>query len=39
MHGGNAGRKPIHGRYSIAAIRERQNTRTLIRAMNLLVRG
>ena len=35
MHGGNAGRKPTHGRYTTAAIAERRQVRELIR----LVRG
>jgi hypothetical protein len=33
MHGGRAGRKPIHGRYSKATIEQKRNTRALIRAV------
>lgn len=33
MHGGRAGRKPIHGRYSKATLAERREVRTLIRAV------
>jgi len=33
MHGGKAGRKPIHGRNGKAAIEERKKWRELLRAM------
>jgi len=37
MHGGRAGRKPTHGRYSKASIRERREIRALIRAVKALL--
>lgn len=33
MHGGKAGRKPTHGRYSKAAIEQRREVRELLRAL------
>ena len=33
MHGGKAGRKPTHGRYTKEAKAQRRETRELIRAM------
>lgn len=38
MHGGKAGRKPIHGRYSKAAVKERREVRAMIRAVRALLR-
>ena len=37
MHGGKAGRKPTHGRYTKAAIVERREVRALLRAMRKLI--
>jgi hypothetical protein len=37
MHGGNAGRKPMHGRYSKAAKDERRRMRALLRSIKALV--
>jgi hypothetical protein len=37
MHGGKAGRKPIHGRYSNAAIAERRRVRMLLRSIKALI--
>jgi hypothetical protein len=39
MHGGRAGRKPIHGRYAKAAIEEKRKIRALIRAVRALLAG
>ena len=39
MHGGNAGRKPTHGRYTKVAIEERRKFRELIRLMRALISG
>ena len=36
MHGGEAGRKPTHGRYTKAAIAERREVRVLLRALREL---
>ena len=33
MHGGKAGRKPTHGRYTKEAVESRREVRDLIRAM------
>jgi hypothetical protein len=33
MHGGKAGRKPIHGRYGLDAIDRRQEVRAILRAL------
>jgi hypothetical protein len=38
MHGGKAGRKPIHGRYGKAAIAERRRIRAILRALRALSR-
>ncbi len=38
MHGGKAGRKPIHGRYSKQAIEQRREARKLLRALHNLMR-
>lgn len=37
MHGGRAGRKPIHGRYSQAAKAQRQRARALMRSIEALI--
>ena len=37
MHGGNAGRKPTHGRYTKQAIQERREMRELLRAIRAFV--
>jgi hypothetical protein len=37
MHGGKAGRKRTHGRYSLAAIDERRESHALLRAMRALM--
>ena len=37
MHGGKAGRKPTHGRYTKQAIQERREMRELLRAIRALV--
>ena len=37
MHGGKAGRKPTHGRYTKAAIEQRQNVRELLRTLRELM--
>jgi len=37
MHGGKAGRKPTHGRYSKAAIERRQEVRELLRVLRELL--
>jgi hypothetical protein len=37
MHGGKAGRKPTHGRYTKAAIEQRREVRELLRALRGLV--
>jgi hypothetical protein len=37
MHGGNAGRKPTHGRYTKAAKAERREVRVLLRAIRELI--
>jgi hypothetical protein len=37
MHGGKAGRKPIHGRYTKAAVEERTNWRALMQAMRKII--
>jgi hypothetical protein len=33
MHGGKAGRKPTHGRYTKAAVAERQGLREMLRLL------
>jgi len=33
MHGGKAGRKPTHGRYTKAAIESRQELRVMLRLL------
>jgi hypothetical protein len=38
MHGGRAGRKPTHGRYSQAAIAERREVRAMLRGLGCLMR-
>ena len=38
MHGGKAGRKPTHGRYTKAEIQQRREIRELLRAMSTLLR-
>jgi hypothetical protein len=37
MHGGKAGRRPIHGRYTRAAIASRRETRELLRVIRKLI--
>ena len=37
MHGGKAGRKPTHGRYTKAAIEQRQDVRELLRTLRELM--
>ncbi len=37
MHGGKAGRKPTHGRYTRAAIEQRQEVRELLRVLRGLL--
>jgi hypothetical protein len=37
MHGGKAGRKPTHGRYSMAAIEKRREVRELLQSMRELI--
>ena len=37
MHGGKAGRKPTHGRYTYAAIASRRETRELLRVIRKLI--
>lgn len=37
MHGGKAGRKPTHGRYSKAAIEQRREVRKLLRELRMLI--
>lgn len=37
MHGGKAGRKPAHGRYTQAAIEQRRDIRELLRALRDLL--
>jgi glucans biosynthesis protein len=37
MHGGRAGRKPIHGRYSKAAVESRREVRAILRAVRELI--
>lgn len=37
MHGGKAGRKPTHGRYTKAAIEQRREVRQLIRDLTALL--
>jgi hypothetical protein len=37
MHGGKAGRKPTHGRYTKLAIQERKEVRELIKAVRELI--
>ena len=37
MHGGKAGRKPIHGRYAKAAIESRRDVRAILRAVRELI--
>lgn len=37
MHGGKAGRKPTHGRYTKVAAAERRRVRALLRAMRQLI--
>ena len=39
MHGGKAGRKPTHGRYTQAAVAERQKSRNLLRLLRELIDG
>ena len=39
MHGGKAGRPPIHGRYSHAAVEQRREAKKLARALKLIMRG
>jgi hypothetical protein len=38
MHGGKAGRKPTHGRYTKAAIAERQRARVILWMLRQLTR-
>ena len=38
MHGGKAGRKPTHGRYTKAAIAERRQVRSLIQTIRRLMK-
>ena len=37
MHGGKAGRKPTHGRYTKAEIERRREMRELVRLMRELI--
>ena len=37
MHGGKAGRKPTHGRYTKTAIERRREVRAIIRAVRELI--
>jgi len=37
MHGGNAGRKPTHGRYTKAAIERGREVREIIRAVRDMI--
>lgn len=37
MHGGKAGRKPTHGRYTTAAVMERRRVRLLLRMLRELI--
>jgi hypothetical protein len=39
MHGGKAGRKATHGRYTKASIRERQEFCDVLRTMRELIEG
>ena len=39
MHGGKAGRKPTHGRYTREAIERQREMRELIRMLSELVGG
>lgn len=39
MHGGKAGRKSLHGRYSRMAIESRRKTRAILRALRNLIGG
>ena len=38
MHGGRAGRKPIHGQYGKAAIDSRREVRAILRAVRALIK-
>jgi hypothetical protein len=37
MHGGKAGRKPIHGRYSKAAKQQKREARAVLKALRKLI--
>jgi hypothetical protein len=37
MHGGKAGRKPKHGRYTTAAIESRREVRAILQALRELI--
>ena len=37
MHGGQAGRKPTHGRYTNAAIQQRREVRELVSALRAMI--
>ncbi len=37
MHGGKAGRKPTHGRYTKAAVAERRKLRAMLRRLRELI--
>ena len=37
MHGGKAGRKPTHGRYTNAAIQQRREVRELLRELRAMI--
>ncbi len=37
MHGGKAGRKPTHGRYTKAAIQSRRDVRAILRSLRGLL--
>jgi hypothetical protein len=39
MHGGRAGRKSIHGRYSKAGVSERREVRVLVKAVQAWLKG
>jgi hypothetical protein len=39
MHGGKAGRKPTHGRYTQAAIADRRKSRDMLRLLRELIDG
>ncbi len=38
MHGGKAGRKPTHGRYTKRAIEQRSKARAILRTLRAMLR-